>query len=880
MDGSSPDYIELHNNTGRAVSLDGYFLSDDEDRLGKFPLAGYSIPAKGYLVLAADKKELPFKLSSSGEELFLSDSEGNIVQYVELPQIEKDTTFSLLPDGTWHVSDPSPMARNLEGVPYVKVVYVSAPRFSHEAGFYDEPFDLELQGYRTYSIYYTTDGSVPDENSALYTGPIYIEDATTKPNRLSRRTDITVDGVVPPSSPVKKATIISALAIDEEGNRSAVVTNAYFVGFQNYREYLDIPVISIVADPYDLFDEQDGIYVRGRIYQEWLDSGSAKQLANRDIPTNYRKRGIEWEIPVAIQEFDEDGKVLFSQNAGLRIHGSSTRESAQKSFNIYARAEYGDGDFKYSIVPGTEDREKYVVRINAGIDSIVHDLLEVTGLPVSKAQPCLCFLNGEFWGFYELREKQDEEYIADWCAVDEKDLIVVKNTHLETGEALAFSLGYDISDRAIIRDMNEFFSGLDTSTEEGYRAAEEVIDVENYLTYVVGNIFFNNGDFLNNDTLWRTASVGDGKYNDGRWRWIFQDMDQCFFSLKYKNALAMLVEKPVFASLWNNEAFRTRFYTLVMDFANVLYTADSVKEYVTEKLNYYNSYYQISKERYMEEGSTNYGTTLRKTILDFLGARRDELVSQCAATLSDYRDTHSLTVSSLTSQTKLFINGYKAYHEEDTWEGVYFEGCEVTFEVEEIPGYRFCGWYDDDTLLTEELVVTVSTDYNHRLTPVFEAIPVVASMDRINYARSNYMGAYELYTLNLKANCLIVPDSDLESSVNFTSIMLSSDGDWKRGTGFSIKFPTTDLSTCGMILWLTVPEGCPENWRLFIIEGKGKKTEVSCESEQTGDGLRLSFDLPESYVGLPEVELHMESAVNCSGGTVRITGISLFGYGS
>ena len=152
------------------------------------PLAGYSIPAKGYLVLAADKKELPFKLSSSGEELFLSDAEGNIVQYVELPQIEKDTTFSLQPDGNWHVSDPSPMARNLEGVPYVKVVYVSAPRFSHEAGFYDEPFDLELQGYRTYSIYYTTDGTVPDENSTLYTCPIHIEDATSQPNKLSKRT--------------------------------------------------------------------------------------------------------------------------------------------------------------------------------------------------------------------------------------------------------------------------------------------------------------------------------------------------------------------------------------------------------------------------------------------------------------------------------------------------------------------------------------------------------------------------------------------------------------------------------------------------------------------------------------------------------------------
>ena len=882
VDGSSPDYIELHNTSGRSVSLDGYFLSDDEDHPDKFSLAGYSIPGKGYLVLAADKKELPFKLSSSGEELFLSDADGNILQYVELPEIEKDTTFSLQPDGTWHITDPTPKASNLEGVPYVKVVYVASPRFSHEAGFYDEPFDLELEGYRTYRIYYTMDGKVPDENSTPYTGAIHIDDATSHPNTLSMRTDITIDGATPPDVSVKKATIISAVAIDEDGNRSNVVTNAYFVGFREYSSYLNIPVVSIVADPSDLFDELDGIYVRGRIYQEWLAAkgNNANGIANRDIPTNYRQKGIEWEIPVSIQEFDRDGSVLFSQNAGLRIHGSSTRERVQKSFNIYARSEYGDKDFRYAMVPETEHREKYVVRINAGIDSIVHDLLAETGLPVSKTQPCLCFLNGEFWGFYELREKQDEEYIADVCGVDEDDLIVVKNTHLEAGETLAEALGYDMEDRGIPKQLNAFFSELDTSTPEGYAAAEAVIDVDNYLTYIVANIFFNNGDFLNNDTLWRTATVGDGEYNDGRWRWIFQDMDQCFYSVKYKNALAMLAEKPVFSSLWNNESFRTRFYTLAMDFANVMYTTASVNGYVTEKLNYYAPYYRITSERYMEtDSNSNYARSLRTTILNFLAGRRDELIAQCGATLTDIRLTHSLTVSGMPSETKLLVNGHMAVYSDSLWEGVYFSGCEVTFEVKSIPGYRFCGWYEDGVLMTDQPSVTVSTDSDHDLKPVYEPIPVVAVLDRINYARSNYMGGYELYTLNIRSNCVIVPDISLESSVNFKAIEMSSAQDWDKGTGFTVTFPTRRLSTCGMIFYLTVPEDGPDQWNVFLITEKGKKVGIVCNHEETDDGLRLSFNLPAEYTGLPEVELRIESAGNCPGGTVKITYVSLFGYG-
>ena len=340
-----------------------------------------------------------------------------------------------------------------------------------------------------------------------------------------------------------------------------------------------------------------------------------------------------------------------------------------------------------------------------------------------------------------------------------------------------------------------------------------------------------------------------------------------------------MAENPVFVSLWNNESFRTRFFTKVMDFANVLYTADAVRDYVTEKLGYYNPYYRITSERFMESdtASYNYARTLKSTILSFLSNRRTELISQCAATLSDVRDTSSLIVDGLIPDTQLFVNGHKAYHEESTWEGVYFSGCEVTFEVKPIPGYRFCGWFVEDTLLTDQYVITVSTDLGHRLTPVYEAIPVVALMDRINYARRNYRGGYELYTLNLRSHCVIIPDAALKSSVDFMAIELSSDGEWNKGTGFTITFPTSKLSSCGMILWLTETEGCPENWKLFFNTGDGKKVELSCDSEPTEDGLKLFFELPDSCIGLQEVELHMESAGDCAGGTVKITRISLFG---
>ena len=169
-EGKASDYIELRNRTEMDLSLDGFYLSNDEDRLNRFSLSGYEIPKASFLILWADKKELPFKLSAEdGEELFLSDSDGNILQHVTVPPLERDRTYSLQEDGQWQVTEPTPMEANASGMPYVREAALTAPEFSRQAGFYGEPFDLFLTCGPSDQIYYTTDGSIPDENALIYT---------------------------------------------------------------------------------------------------------------------------------------------------------------------------------------------------------------------------------------------------------------------------------------------------------------------------------------------------------------------------------------------------------------------------------------------------------------------------------------------------------------------------------------------------------------------------------------------------------------------------------------------------------------------------------------------------------------------------------------
>jgi hypothetical protein len=726
IEGSAPDYVELHNLTDQELALDGFFISDDEDHLQKYPLSGYSIPEKGYIVLAADKKELPFKLSASGgSDLFLSDQDGHILQRAALCPLEEDQTYSLQENGEWLLTEPTPLAKNAEGVPYVEKVYVAAPHFSHAAGFYNAPFDLTLEGYKTYSLYYTTDGSVPDEHSTLYTGPIHIEDATFHPNTISMRTDITLgEEVTPPSTPVRKATIIRAVAIDPDGNRSSEVTNTYFVGFQDFASYQNIAVLSVVADPYALFDGNDGIYVLGRIYEEWLNDETRdreKSISNWRIPANYQMHGKEWEIPVAVQWFDKENELRLSQIAGLRINGNTSRLKVKKPMKLYARKEYGSSTFSYEILEGYSDKKRLLLRAQLGEDSWIHALLRETGVPVSSSTPCLLFLNGEFWGLYEIREKQDEKDIAGYFGLDADDLLVIKNYDLISGTAPEAIK--DKSSRGVYNDLLSKVSKLDCSTPEGMDAINTLIDVDNYITYWAGTIYLNNWDCRDNFTIWRTAETGDGPYADGRWRWIFQDLDRGCSG--YKGApvtLSRILDDTIFSALLKNEAFKTKLITRIMDYANIELTPEYVEKFITPGLSYYDPYIKETYNRYSWTSPTidTLGTEQAASIVSFFKKRPGTIVGELTEILELTCGTSTLSLHNLPKGIKLEINGHEAHIYGNSWTGTYFAGSSVTFTAGDISGYDFVGWYEGNAMLTAERTVEIPTDTDRALIPVYQ----------------------------------------------------------------------------------------------------------------------------------------------------------------
>lgn len=106
QDGEFDDWVEFYNNTDAPISMDGYFLSDDEDDLMKWAFPNVTIGAGVYLIVWADDDmeqdglHTNFKLSAGGETLFLVAPDGTIADQVSFGEQSTDISYGRFPNGT------------------------------------------------------------------------------------------------------------------------------------------------------------------------------------------------------------------------------------------------------------------------------------------------------------------------------------------------------------------------------------------------------------------------------------------------------------------------------------------------------------------------------------------------------------------------------------------------------------------------------------------------------------------------------------------------------------------------------------------------------------------------------------------------------------
>lgn len=397
--------------------------------------------------------------------------------------------------------------------------------FSNESGFYDEEFSLTIEGPEEFNIYYTTDNSDPDESSFLYSEPIEIKDVSNNPNFYSIKEGISSLDVYYPSELVDKCQVIKVRGINPRNCAKTPIYHLnYFINYQNKDGYENMPVVSLNINDDDLFDYEKGIYVTGKIYDESEHTGYPETY-----PANYHQKGKEWERNANFKYFNSSKVLDLEQDIGVRIHGGWSRAFNQKSFNLYARKEYsGSSTFGYKFFNNINAhslmlrsggyRDTFATKIR---DSLNQDFSVNESFDVQRGFPTIVFLNGEYWGIYNLQERFSDNYVKEYHDVNKDDVLIIKNDAIDEGSEDKYYL---------YEELIDFFENSDFTIDEQYEIAKTYIDVQEFASYMSTQLYVNNIDWPgNNVRVWKDTSLEDSK-----WHFMMYDTDDSMNMLTYK----------------------------------------------------------------------------------------------------------------------------------------------------------------------------------------------------------------------------------------------------------------------------------------------------------------------------------------------------------
>lgn len=530
-------------------------------------------------------------------------------------------------------SNEEKKSENAQGLP--KVI------FSEEAGFYDNPFILEMnisdaenieesnisnngssntsvKGY----IYYTLDGSIPTVSSNRYEAGLEISDASKNPNKWSdfpgtsayfykdlkcdenNRLTTSYNGL---GFNVDKCTVVKAVFIDEDGNMGPLHTASYFVGLKNKEEYKNIRVASISFEPDNLFGYEDGIYVTGKDFDKWFaDHDYGKSVKSNSKwqywSANYTRSGKNAEREVTVEIFDETGKLITCQNAGARVQGNVSRGTREKSLGLYAHSAdnnnfdskssdntalsgkfsdklFSDGNSYTAIELYAGSMEKTRIRNYLG-QTLAKDL----NFSTIESIPCALFLEGEYWGLYDLGPRYNEGFIAEKYGIKEDNVIFVKNGEVKSEGK---------NDIYYFREVTSFCAKNDMRNPFNYKHACSLIDIDSYIDYYATMIYWaRNGDWPGtNYAMFRSRKADGEGYNDGKWRWMLFDLDKLCYNKEltdYDNVFATIngggEMENMFASLLKNNEFRQKFHDRLIELSENEYSSQRVDEVINDYL--------------------------------------------------------------------------------------------------------------------------------------------------------------------------------------------------------------------------------------------------------------------------------------------------------
>lgn len=591
-----------------------------------------------------------FSISGSGETVYLFDPSSVLQSSLFVNCINPDESKGCSPDGSSAVvffDQPTPEATNNNSNVFHQ--YLQPPVFTLPSGQYNETQIVRITNPNRIpsNVHYTLNGSDPTLRSPLYDGsPIYIVSSQVLKARVFSDTVLT--------SPLKAA--------------------SYLIGVSH-----TTPILSVITDEKNLYGDNG-------IFDHWDQ---------------------DWQRPAYAEYFNTEKSAIFSQPAAIQMDGGAggSRSQPQHSFRLELdNSVLGGGPVSYPLIPDKSKRNKYsnIYLRNGSNQFLTIPYKDAIGVKVlsdetynyySGYRPVSVYINGSYFGLYELREKIDEEFFKEAEDADSSDI-------------LSLSYWYGSVLRALSGSVDSFYNAsnafhqIDINDPDFWNKADRYFDMQYYTDYIIAQAFIQNQDWpYNNIKIYRSEktkkryrfAVIDVELALNPNGWTNSDNDPISFLNDYdpSNAYLNIWQKAI-----QNSKYKNYFINRFADIMNTSYLPEKLKQkelaiYNEMAVEMPNEYARWGNPNNITEQMTNFNNNhlalqaeylcRGEKVRNFINADFD-LSGQVEVTLDVYpKGAGKIKISTITPETL-------------PWKGIYFNGNPVNIEVTANPGYTFYKW--------------------------------------------------------------------------------------------------------------------------------------------------------------------------------------------
>lgn len=678
--GDTPDWIELYNAGASVVSLSGYYLSDKISNPAKWPIpAGVTIAANGYLIIWASGRNTVvganvhagIKLTQTKPEaLVFADAAGVIIDSMALNPTQSDHSRGRSTDGAavWGVfATPTPGISNTGA----KLEYAQRPAMNVPAGFYTSSQTVTITATGAgLSIYYTIDGSIPTLASSVYSTPIIISSTT-----VLRAGTFSSNPLVPPSF---------------------IESNTYFINAIH-----SVAVVSVFGDLVD--DLLTGNQLDPETGLEYFDENKV-QVAETNGQTN--KHGNDsWAYDQRGFDYVSKDEIGYNYAINYKVFSNKPRQSFQKL--IFKAAANDNYPFETG---GAHIRDSYA-----------HTLSQRGNLNLDARTwaPVVVYVNGQYWGVYDVREKVDDSDFTDYYFNQPEDSLQYLQTWGSTWSAYGGTQAQTDWDA-----LRNYITSNNMAVQANYNYVDSLFNTKSFVDYFVFNSWLVTSDWLNWNTAWwrGMAVAGDKK----KWRYTLWDLDAIMgHYINYTgipdptpNADPCNVEglpdpggqghTEILNALMANPGFKQYYQARYVDLMNTSLNCSFT-------LPLYDSMIAVIQPE-MQAHCTRWGGTYSTWQANAASFRTD-ISNRCNALTQGLIDCYTLTGPYNIYVDVFPVGGGDAKINSITppnymFHASYFGGMQTIFRAKANPGYVFDHWeIKNQTLLPSTLVDSVSTSF-------------------------------------------------------------------------------------------------------------------------------------------------------------------------